>query len=156
MRFLTIIYVFFISFLNIAYANQSPENIRLAYLEGTKSKEKAKEFEEIIITSNNLDNAVKTAYIGASKVLNARYIKLTARKKVIDEGTELIEKAVQTNPNNPEIRLIRLTIQENLPKLLNYSSSIEEDKKIVLKALENSTDTSLKNMIKGYLEMKSK
>jgi|SRR5690606_6860609 len=156
MRYLALFFVLTFFTSSLVLGNQKPEQVRFAYLEGTKSKEKAQEFENIIAKSESLDPSIKLAYMGAAKVLNARYIKLTARKKVIDEGTDMIERAVEKNPNNTEIRLIRLSIQENLPKILNYNKNINEDKEKVLEALNSSSDANLKKMIQGYLDLKSK
>ncbi|MFA7686253.1 MAG: hypothetical protein WCY25_00140 [Moheibacter sp.] len=125
--------------------------IREAYREATKSEEKAKNFYNLVEDVSQSDKAVMVAYKGAGKMLLARYEPLTKRKPIIKEAIEWIESAVDADSKNPEIRLIRLSIQENLPKFLKYHDQIEADRKFVKESLPNLKDKELVEMIKGYL-----
>ena len=96
------------------------------------------------------------AYKGAGKMLLARYEPLTKRKPKIKEAIEWIESAVKRDSDNVEIRLIRLSVQENLPKFLKYNDKIEEDRKFVKEALPSIKDKELIEMINGYFSEFSK
>lgn len=67
-----------------------------------------------------------------------------------NEGKKMIEEAILSEPDNPEIRLMRLSVQVNVPDFLNYSSDIAIDRASIIKALEqnpglfNDTDFTLK------------
>ena len=57
----------------------------------------------------------------------------------------------KSNPNNVEARLIRLSIQENTPKLLKYKANIDADKKQIL-LLFDKQSSDLKEYIKNYVK----
>lgn len=130
--------------------------VRKAYKDATKSEEKAKSFYELVDDVSQSDKSVMVAYKGAGKMLLARYEPLTKRKPKIKEAIDWIEKAVNADADNVEIRLIRLSVQENLPKFLGYNDNIEEDKKFVKDALPNIKDKELIEMINGYFAEFSK
>jgi 1-aminocyclopropane-1-carboxylate deaminase/D-cysteine desulfhydrase-like pyridoxal-dependent ACC family enzyme len=56
-------------------------------------------------------------------------LKVTPKDKleVFKKGKDLLEKAITANKKNTEYRFLRLMIQENAPKILKYSSNINED-----------------------------
>ena len=134
---------------------QSTE-IRNAYREATKSEENAKTFYQHVKDVSESDAAVMMAYKGAGKTLLARYAPLLDRKEKIKDGIGWIENAVKKSPNDVEIRLIRLSIQENLPKLFKYNDDIESDKKFIKEAMLHIKDKGLLEMINGYFEGFSK
>src|SRR5690606_11631775 len=130
---------------------QSTE-IRNAYREATKSEENAKAFYQHVKDASESDAAVMMAYKGAGKTLLARYAPLLDRKGKIKDGISWIENAVKKSPNDVEVRLIRLSIQENLPKLFKYNDDIESDKKFIKEAMLQIKDKELLEMINGYFE----
>jgi len=131
-------------------------SVREAYREATKSEEKANAFYDLVEGISKSDKAVMVAYKGAGKMLLARYAPLTKRKSKIKEAVEWIETAVKADSDNAEIRLIRLSVQENLPKFLKYNDNIEEDRKFVKDALPTIKDKELIQMINGYFSNFSK
>jgi hypothetical protein len=66
-------------------------------------------------------------------------------------GVTMVEKAIKNDPNNIEIRLIRLSIQENTPKILKYKSNITEDKNIIISTFDRQSK-DLKVYIKLYVK----
>lgn len=147
--------LFAVLFASVSIFAQST-TIRKSYRDATRSEEKAKSFYNLVEDVSQSDKAVMIAYKGAGKMLLARYEPLTKRKSKVKEAVEWIEKAVKSDPDNPEIRLIRLSVQENLPKFLKYSDDIEEDKKFVKNALPSIKDKELIEMINGYFTEFSK
>ena len=101
-------------------------------------------------------NPVLLAYKGASATLQARYIAdQKAKKKLVIEGIKELEAAVKSSPDNTEIRLVRLIIQENSPKILKYKMNMGEDKQMIL-ANFASQHREVKEMIKRYATKRSK
>lgn len=142
---------------DVSHAQEKDMNtIRLAYHDATKDKENAERFFALVENTTQNSQPVLIAYKGGGLALLARYAKLLERKKKLEEATEWIENAVKKEPSNPEIRLIRLSVQENLPKFLKYNENIEEDRKMVEQALGDTKDESLKKMIEGYFAKFSK
>ena len=134
---------------------QSAE-LRKSYREATQSEEKAKAFYQYVKDVSQTDEAVMMAYKGAGKTLLARYEPLLKRKDKIKDGISWVENAVKKSPNDVEIRLIRLSIQENLPKFFKYNDDIETDKKFIKDSMLHIKDKELLEMINGYFEEFSK
>ena len=96
---------------------------------------------------------VFVAYKASGLMMNAKYVpnpldKLTTFSK----GKNLLEQTVTKDPNNLEIRFLRLVMQSNAPSFLGYTDAIPRDKKFVLQGLKSETDSELKNMVVAYLQ----
>ncbi len=76
-------------------------------------------------------------------------------KKVsyFNHGKKMLEAAVQADPSNIEIRLMRLIAQENIPRILGYHQHVDEDKNLILKGYKKVDDADLKNFIIEYLKL---
>ena len=144
-----IIFFFSLWSLSLSVYGQTAE-IRNSYHFATKSKADAESFYNLVKNINPSDKAEMVAYKGAAKALLARYEPLSKRKEKLKEGIQWVEDAVAKAPKNVEVRLIRLSIQENLPKFLKYDQNIEEDRKFIQESLPNIKDKGLVEMIKGY------
>ncbi|PPL03743.1 hypothetical protein [Parapedobacter indicus] len=131
---------------------QDLESIRLLYKDATKSKEQAEAFYEPVKEVTQADQPVLVAYKGAGLMLLARYEKLANRGPSVKEAAQWIEQAVSADPENAEIRLIRLSVQEHLPRFLKYNQHIDEDRQFIQQALPSLKDESLTAMINGYFE----
>jgi len=129
---------------------QDLDTLRLLYRDATKSKEQAQAFYEPLAGVTKNDQPVLVAYKGAGLMLLARYEKLTARGPKVKEAVPWIEQAVADEPDNAEIRLIRLSVQEHLPKFLKYNTNIEDDRQFIQQTLPTVEDAGLKAMINGY------
>ena len=64
-----------------------------------------------------------------------------------------METALQSDPKNLEIRLMRLITQENAPAILGYNKQIKEDRSYLTKEYKNTADNDLKIYIKEYLKL---
>jgi len=129
---------------------QNLTEIRESYYEASRSKELTEKFHEQL-AGYVKDNQLMLAYKGASMVLKARFVpKKESKKELFTSGVKLIENAIKVEGTNVEIRLIRLSIQENTPKFLKYKANIEEDKKQII-SLYNKQSKELKEYIKKYL-----
>lgn len=138
---LTTLYIFFC---------QELPTVRQNYIEASKNQKNTEEFYSLM-ENYNKDNKTLLAYKGASIAMKARYAKQIKQKKTLFvEGIKILENALKSDPNNLEIRLIRLSIQENSPKILKYKNNIDEDKKLLLSNF-NKQNQALKEYIKDYI-----
>ena len=144
-------FFFTVLFLSVSGISQTAE-IRNSYHAATKSESQAKSFYELVKNTTQSDKPEMVAYKGAAKALLARYEPLAKRKQKLKEGIDWVESAVEKSPKNVEIRLIRLSIQENIPKFLKYNENIDEDRKFIKDALPSIKDAGLVEMINGYLK----
>ncbi|WP_164109485.1 MULTISPECIES: hypothetical protein [Sphingobacterium] len=110
---------------------------------------------------NQLKNYSKTdpvllAYKGASYTLQARYVSdRKMKKELFIDGAKDIESAVAAAPNNIEIRLVRLIIQENTPKILKYKGNINTDKQMILTNFDTQPKV-VKEAVRRYASTRSK
>lgn len=143
--------LFSILFSLFFFAGQELPEVREQYFSASKSKENAEKF-YTLMSKCNKENKVFLAYKGAATALKSKF---TADKKLkkslFVDGIAMVENAVKSESNNAEIRLIRLSIQENTPKILKYKSNIEEDKTLILTVFDKQ-NASLKEYIKLYIK----
>jgi hypothetical protein len=140
-------------FLFLAFA-KNPEitEIRKLYATVIESETNAKEFASKLSDIDKEDNKTLYAYKGASITLLARYKKAVSEKsKSFKEGAKMVELAVASEPNNIEIRLIRLSIQEKAPKILKYNANKKEDKNFILDHYKEQSG-SLKEFAKNFIQ----
>lgn len=142
-----LIFVFiFAFFLNFQGTNL--EEIRTQYPKASSSKTGANNFAALV---NQLGNdAVSTGYKSAAKIIQAKFENGPNRKNLITSGIKSLENVIKTNPRNIELRVIRLSIQENLPKIVGYSSKIKEDKALISQNYA-SQNTSLKAFVRSFV-----
>lgn len=99
------------------------------------------------------DESVLYGYKGATYTLKAKHAKAIRDKKTFfKEGVAIIEASIAAEPDNIELRFIRLSVQENAPKILKYRDKIEVDKKYILAHLADLEDGSLRNLIHKYIK----
>jgi hypothetical protein len=120
------------------------------YVESSDSKVNATKFYDFMNKYSKNDETL-LAYKGASIALKSKHTSgLKQKKEGFIKGVSILEGVIKANPNNVEARLIRLSIQENTPKLLKYKENIEADKKQIL-LLFNKQSADLKEYIKKYV-----
>ena len=138
-----------------SFSNPDLSEIRKLYLNAMNSENLSKEFSSKLEGITKDDNKTLVAYKGASITLLSRFKKKVPDKmKIFKEGIKLVEFAVANEPNTLEIRLIRLSIQENVPKIVKYNKNIKEDKDFILTHYKEQSAT-LKEYVKNFI-MQSK
>ncbi len=127
-------------------------SVRIAYRDAVSSKTKAFLLYDELTPITKKDNASLVAYKGAVTVLTSKYIKGAKDKKErLVKGVSLIEYALDKEPNTIEIRFIRMTLQQNIPKFLKYNTAIETDKAFILSNFQKTKSKVLKQHIKDYI-----
>jgi hypothetical protein len=110
------------------------------YASANSSESNAKEFASKLDEVNKEDNKTLVAYKGASlAILSKLEKKVSDKSKKFKEASSLIEYAVANEPNSIEIRMIRLSVQENVPKIVNYRGNKKEDKAFLLDNYKKQT-----------------
>ncbi|GGG47575.1 hypothetical protein [Epilithonimonas arachidiradicis] len=124
------------------------EALRDSYAVANQSKENAKNFIEIADKKTSSDPVV-SGYKAAAKVLEAKVSTEGKRKALVKSGATSLESLIKSNPNNTELRLIRLSVQENVPKIVGYHKNLKEDKEFVLNNYSKQ-NAALKSYIKKF------
>ena len=125
------------------------EDIRDAYANASKSTAQTKEFIHLAASASGHD-PITLGYKAASDIMFAKITtEKNKRKSYVTKGAKSLEQLISTHPNHAELRLIRLSIQENLPKIVGYHKNQKEDKLFLLKNYDKQTP-SLKSNIKKF------
>jgi disulfide oxidoreductase YuzD len=135
----------------IFFGDAELNEIRKMYPKVAVSESSIKNFQAKLSEVTMEHNKVLVAYKGASTVMFTKYIKIVQEKKVnFKEGVKWIEFAVKSKPDNIEIRMIRMSIQENTPKVAKYNTHIQEDKKFIEQHYQELSG-SLKEYIRNFI-----
>lgn len=139
--FLTSITALFMFFQNI-----SLNELRNNYPNSISSKETCKKMIDDL--SKEKLNAVEKGYYGAYLAVWANHVwnpmdKLSTFKK----GKTELENAIKDDPNNVELRFLRLSIQSNIPGILNYKQNIKSDLAFIKDHKNEIKSNQLLNMV---------
>jgi hypothetical protein len=144
---LTIFIAYFIFFVNIDISE-----VRQLYKEADLSEQNVANLFDKLESINKSDDKVLVAYKGAATSMTAKYKKgFKLKKEFFKNGVSLLEYAVASEPANIEIRFVRLSVQQNSPRFLNYNKEIEEDKKFIINNYDQINSSKLKAYIKDYI-----
>lgn len=137
--FLTALFLFF----------QTPdlENLRNSYSKANNSLENTKAFIDLAESKSSADPVIK-GYQAAAKIMEAKVSK-KGRPALVKSGATQLESIIKDNPNNIELRLIRLSVQENIPKIVGYNSALKGDKQFIL-AQYSKQNAALKSHIRKF------
>ncbi|WP_109300118.1 hypothetical protein [Aquimarina sp. AU474] len=128
------------------------EEIRDSYKYCNASKEKADHFYELTKKATQNDGAIFEGYHGAALALKASFAWNPFTKlSYFNKGKKMIDQAILSEPDNIELRMIRLSIQSNAPKIAGYYKNIDEDRIFLINNVESSSPNELKIYIEGYM-----
>lgn len=143
--------IFFTTILILLFKLNLSE-VRLLYKEADSSKENTMILHKKLEPVSKNDNKVLVAYKGAVLAMTAKYEKGSKhRMEVFKNGISFVEYAIEVEPQDLEIRFVRLSLQQNSPKFLKYNKHLDEDKKFVLSNYNHIQSSELKNYIKDYI-----
>lgn len=121
------------------------EEIRKLFYFSVESKDSLKIFEKKLKSLNpKFDEGFYLAYNGAYLTLVAKHsINPYTKYYKLKEGLELLESAIQKQPENLEFRFIRLSILNYVPSFLGYDEIFLEDYEKVLTLLQKKDFTAV-------------
>ncbi|MCJ7933671.1 MAG: hypothetical protein MUW56_08575 [Chryseobacterium sp.] len=123
------------------------ETLRNSYAKASDSNTNTQSFIEAAAKQPGSD-PVTLGYKAAAKIMEAKISKGN-RKSLVKTGATSLEGIIKSNPNNAELRLIRLSVQENIPKIVGYRGSLKDDKSFILNNYSKQ-NTALKSYIKRF------
>jgi hypothetical protein len=122
------------------------ENIRTNYVKAVSDK-------KLCLTMMNelgteTQSSLHLVYLGAFQTIWAKHVTNPISKlRTFSRGKKNIDEAVIADPNNIEIRLVRLSVQINSPAFLGYRNNIDEDKKFIQANNKNITSAVLREVM---------
>lgn len=104
----------------------------------------------IAVCEKNAD-AMATAYRGALLMRKADLIRKGPgeKLKLFKEGHAELENLISAQPDNIELRFIRLCIQEKAPKVVRYRGQIQEDKALLIEHF-SSLPQDVRNYVRDF------
>ncbi|SCY59398.1 hypothetical protein [Flavobacterium caeni] len=143
-----VVSVLFLLFLRSADLSE----VRKLYTDAAKSEANANAFANKLADVPDGDaNKVLVAYKGCSLTLKSKFSGVLADKiSFMKQGAKLIDAAAAAEPENIEIRMIRLSVQESVPRIVNYREHKKKDKALILKNYEEAGD--LKEYIRKFIQ----
>ena len=130
--------------------------IRKLFFEAAKSKEKTDIMYYFLQKKNYEQDPLIKGYYGMTHMLLAKHgFNIFTRYSNFNKGKELLEQAIADDSKNIELRFLRLSVQVNIPVFLNYSSNLEDDKKLISENYNKLTDSDLKTRIKDFYTSKN-
>lgn len=132
---------------------QDIARLRKEFVSATASAAAAEKFLQTTEKISTSSKPLLQAYKGAALLIWGKYVKgIEDKKKTTREGITLLESAVSKDPDHIEIRTLRLSIQENSPKIIKYKTKIEEDRDFVTRNFGELPEGELKAFVRGYLQ----
>ena len=128
--------------------------LRDAFKVASQSKAQSQKFLELAEDAYSEDkSAVKQGYLGVALAVSASFSKnIFTKIGDFNKGKKMIDQAIEVDGKNIELRLIRLGIQANAPKIAGYYRNIDEDKDFIKKNLSKVNDQNLKQFIQGFID----
>ncbi|SHG77626.1 hypothetical protein [Chryseobacterium sp. OV279] len=123
------------------------ESLRNSYAKANQSNDNTEAFINLAEKQSGSD-AVTTGYKAAAQIMEAKITKKN-RKALVKTGATSLESIIKSNPNNIELRLIRLSVQENIPKIVGYRGSIKDDKAFLINNYSKQ-NAALKSYVKKF------
>ncbi|PIF44147.1 hypothetical protein CLU96_1077 [Chryseobacterium sp. 52] len=123
------------------------EALRNSYAKANLSNANTEAFIDLAGKQSGSD-AVTSGYKAAAQIMEAKIAKKN-RKALVKTGATSLESIIKSNPNTIELRLIRLSVQENIPKIVGYRGSIKDDKAFLINNYSKQ-NTTLKSYVKKF------
>lgn len=97
---------------------------------------------------NKSNQTLHLAYLGAYQTVWANHVlSPIAKFYTFNKGKQNLDKAIQKDGNNVELRILRFSVQNNAPKFLGYHKNIEEDTRIIKQNKHEIKDPNLLKLI---------
>ena len=110
-----------------------PATLRRHYELAAADKAAGEKFYKLLADYKDRD-ALVLAYKAAAEAIRARDASMFNKLTYVQDAAKTFELAVGLDPQNPEIRFLRFSVESNLPAFLGLSKHVDEDKEMLLSA----------------------
>jgi len=144
--------LFFLASMLLSISTPDISDVRAAYRNAIDSQENAENLYAKLTEITAQDDPLLLGYKGATATILANFAKgVKVKTTYFKEGKKLLEQAIATNPKSVELRYLRLSVQENAPKVVRYKKHIPEDKQFILDHYQALKNAETKKYIKGFV-----
>lgn len=138
---------------SIYYAEDpSISEVRSLYKRAATEENACYRLMDLLKPYNEDNNPLLLGYKGGVTMVLAKHIFNPIKKLTyFQQGKDLLQKAIEADENNIELRFLRYTIQTNAPAFLGYDNQIVKDKEFLWRSIEQLEDKMLRKQIISYL-----
>ncbi len=105
-----------------------------------------------LLSQYDVKDPLLLGYRAIGTMMMAKYtINPISKWSYFKKGKQLLEKAIDTDPNNVELRFLRFAAQTNIPAFLGYKEHIKSDKAFILNSIPGITEIKLKELVFPFL-----
>lgn len=114
------------------------QKIRIDFNGAITNQDKALILHAQLMQLKPASNTIEYAYLGATEALLAKHsFNPFSKLSYVNSALEKLNKAVDINSSNLEIRYMRFSVEANMPPYLGYSKHVSEDKQILVQGLKS-------------------
>lgn len=144
-------FVFIFTLITLQAQTISLSDIRRDFNKGVKDEAICKKHLQVL--QAKAKTPLEKGYEAAYNMFMAKHASNPFKKMgYFRDGKKLLESQIKIEPNNVELRFIRLCIQYHIPDFLGYKGNIEEDKDFLVANLYKLPDEKTKDVIYNYLK----
>jgi hypothetical protein len=133
-------------------ATPSLTEVRLLYQKAAVTENSCKYLIGLLAPYNEKNSPLLSGYKAGATMMMARYVFSPFNKlSYFNKGKKMMEKAIEADKENVELRFLRFGVQTNIPFFLGYKNDIQTDKLFLLQSISQLSDASLKRFMVAYL-----
>ncbi|SKB83394.1 hypothetical protein SAMN05660841_02586 [Sphingobacterium nematocida] len=126
-------------------------DVRKDFNKGVKDQDLCEKHLDVL--EKHAKTSVEKGYEAAFHMFMAKHTGNPIKKmSYFNGGKKMLEKQIKIDPNNIELRFIRLCIQYYIPTYLGYRDNIEQDKDFLVSNLYKLNDEKTKDVLYNYLK----
>jgi hypothetical protein len=140
-----------VSFSSSIKADYPISQVRKLYGAGVADAGAAKELMKIVSGS---ELPIYLAYKGGAEALMAKHANNPyAKLEYLSRSMQTLTKAIAADPDNPEIRFIRFSVQYYAPRFLGFSRNLDEDAAMMIKRFEDLAAITDRKTLQGITDL---
>ena len=126
--------------------------MRTLYQKIGESESACKELLKILEPYDEKNSPLFLGYKASANMMMAKHVSNPFTKlSYFKKGKKMMEKAINADKGNVELRSLRFAVQANIPPFLNYDDDLESDKIFILKSYHQVQDMVLKKNIYYFM-----
>ena len=126
--------------------------MRSLYQKAATEEASCKKLLHLLRPFNENNNALLAGYKASGTMMMAKYVfNPFSKLSFFSKGKKLMEKAIEKDKENIELRFLRFMVQTNAPSFLGYRHAIQKDKIFLIQSIPIPGDKNLEQFIISFL-----